>query len=312
MAPVPVTGEIRIALGKKDSSDWHAWSPVYRQGTNGEVITTRGKEFPVQVVAGHFTAQLEPGVCVIENPDGQQYTVLVPDEPADLWTLIEQAVGVPPDTGADLLDAAVERFIENNEGYPWSGVAGKPSALAAGGNQPNGFLVLGSDGKADASQLPSYVDDVLEFANQAAFPGTGTTGKIYVALDTGDSFRWSGSAYARISDRVTASGITDSTATGRAVLKGNIFSQLARNPDALVAGTVTRDSNGAATSAPVVWPDGSPGTYTATTLSSAFPGAVDAYTITYGSPVTATYTQPAVTRDSVTGAVTVVPAITVS
>ena len=86
---------------------------------------------------------------------------------------------------------------------------------------------------------------------------------------------------------------------------------LARNPDLLIAGTITRDSNGAATSAPVVWPDGSPGTYTATTLSTAFPGAVDAYTITYGSPVTRTYTQPAVTRDA-SGAPTAVPAIVVS
>lgn len=85
----------------------------------------------------------------------------------------------------------------------------------------------------------------------------------------------------------------------------------AKNPDLLVTGTITRDSNGAATSAPVVWPDGTPGTYTATTLSTAFPGAVDAYTITYGSPVTKTYTQPAVTRDA-SGAATNVPAITVA
>ena len=86
---------------------------------------------------------------------------------------------------------------------------------------------------------------------------------------------------------------------------------LAANPDLLIFGTITRDANGAATSAPVVWPNGQPGTYTATLVSTAFPGAVDAYTITYGSPVTRTYTQPAVTRDA-NGSVTVRPAITVS
>lgn len=85
----------------------------------------------------------------------------------------------------------------------------------------------------------------------------------------------------------------------------------ARNPDLLVTGTITRDSNEAATSAPVTWPDGSPGTYTADTLSTAFPGAVDAYHITYGSPVTKTYTQPAITRDAA-GAATAVPAIVVT
>ena len=87
--------------------------------------------------------------------------------------------------------------------------------------------------------------------------------------------------------------------------------QIARNPDLIITGAITRDANGAALSAPVTWPDGAAGTYTADVVSTAFPGAVDAYHITYGSPVAATYTQPAVTRDS-SGATTNVPAITVS
>ncbi len=86
---------------------------------------------------------------------------------------------------------------------------------------------------------------------------------------------------------------------------------LAGSPDLLIAGAVTRNANGAATSAPVQWPDTQPGTYTAISLSTAFPGAVDAYTITKGSPVTQTFTQAAVTRNA-TGAVTTRPAITVS
>ena len=51
------------------------------------------------------------------------------------------------------------------------------------------------DGKVPAEQLPSYVDDVLEFASRGAFPTTGESGKIYVALDTNYTYRWSGSAY---------------------------------------------------------------------------------------------------------------------
>lgn len=51
------------------------------------------------------------------------------------------------------------------------------------------------DGKVPESQLPSYVDDVLEYANLAAFPATGETGKIYIALDTNLVYRWSGSVY---------------------------------------------------------------------------------------------------------------------
>lgn len=63
-------------------------------------------------------------------------------------------------------------------------------------NKPN--LSLKADlvgGVVPASQLPSYVDDVLEFTNLAAFPATGEQGKLYVALDTNKIYRWSGSAY---------------------------------------------------------------------------------------------------------------------
>ncbi|MGW8936900.1 hypothetical protein, partial [Gordonia terrae] len=85
--------------------------------------------------------------------------------------------------------------------------------------------------------------------------------------------------------------------------------QLARTPDSLIAGAVTRNSDGVVTSAPVLWPDGTPGTYTTTAIHTS--GAVNAYTITYGSPVTKIFTQPTITRDS-SGAATNVPAVTVS
>lgn len=62
----------------------------------------------------------------------------------------------------------------------------------------SGVASLDSGGKVPAAQLPSYVDDIVEGANLAAFPGTGETGKIYVALDTGYTYRWSGSAYVRV------------------------------------------------------------------------------------------------------------------
>lgn len=110
---------------------------------------------------------------------------------------------------------------------------------------------------------------------------------------------------------VNVGGLTEEVADTRYAPVSETYRQLARTPDVLIAGAVTRNSDGAATSAPVVWPDGTAGTYTATTLSTAFPGAVDAYTVTYGLPVTKTYTQPAVTRDA-NGAATAVPAIVVS
>ena len=86
--------------------------------------------------------------------------------------------------------------------------------------------------------------------------------------------------------------------------------QLARDPEALFSGYVSRDSNGVATSAQVVWPDGVTGVYSATP-SVQWPGATNSYTITRAGTPTITFTQPVVTRNS-DGVVTTRPAITVS
>ena len=45
----------------------------------------------------------------------------------------------------------------------------------------NGVAELDENGLVPSNQLPSYVDDVLEFANKSSFPQTGESGKIYVA-----------------------------------------------------------------------------------------------------------------------------------
>jgi hypothetical protein len=74
--------------------------------------------------------------------------------------------------------------------------------------------------------------------------------------------------------------------------------------------SATRNADDAVTSASIVWPDGTTGTYTATTLSTDFPGATDAWSATYDSTPVKTITQPAVTRNA-NGAVTVQPAITI-
>lgn len=77
--------------------------------------------------------------------------------------------------------------------------------------QANGYASLDSGGKVPSTQLPAYVDDVLEFTNVAGFPGTGSTGVIYVALDTNKTYRWSGSVYVEIS---ASPGSTDSVTEG--------------------------------------------------------------------------------------------------
>lgn len=75
----------------------------------------------------------------------------------------------------------------------------------------DGVAELDGSGKVPSTQLPSYVDDVLEYADLASFPVTGETGKIYVAIDTNLTYRWTGSVYVEISQSL-ALGETSSTA----------------------------------------------------------------------------------------------------
>ena len=54
------------------------------------------------------------------------------------------------------------------------------------------------NGLIPSSQLPSYVDDVLEYTTRAEFPTTWEKGKIYIDISTDKSWRWSGSTYIEI------------------------------------------------------------------------------------------------------------------
>jgi hypothetical protein len=109
---------------------------------------------------------------------------------------------------------------------------------SANKNANNGYAGLDSAGKVAAAQLPSYVDDVLEFADLAAFPSTGETGKIYVAVDNGKIYRWSGSAYIEIS---ASPGSTDAVTEGSV----NLYFTTQRARDAFSASTGITINNGA-------------------------------------------------------------------
>jgi hypothetical protein len=75
----------------------------------------------------------------------------------------------------------------------------------------NGVVPLDGNALISSLYLPSYVDDVLEFDSISAFPATGERGKIYVALDSNLTYRWTGSQYIEISKSL-ALGETSETA----------------------------------------------------------------------------------------------------
>lgn len=75
----------------------------------------------------------------------------------------------------------------------------------------NGIATLDQNGLVPSSQLPSYVDDVIEVDTFSNLPGTGESGKIYIVQDTNLTYRWSGTGYVEISKSL-ALGETSSTA----------------------------------------------------------------------------------------------------
>lgn len=76
---------------------------------------------------------------------------------------------------------------------------------------PNGIASLNEQGVIPSTQLPSYVDDVIEVTQYDQLPKTGESGKIYIVTSTNIQYRWSGSAYVEISKSI-ALGETSSTA----------------------------------------------------------------------------------------------------
>lgn len=165
----------------------------------------------------------------------------------------------------------VNSKVTTLQGYFSSGIAKKATGDKNGNDitttyikaslkgAANGVATLDSDGKVPSSQLPSYVDDIIEgyympddstskfWADKStsASKVTGETGKIYVDKDTGITYRYSGTDYVEISSSL-ALGETSSTAyagnkgktnaTNIATLQGYFSSGIAKK--------ATADKNG--------------------------------------------------------------------
>lgn len=170
------------------------------------------------------------------SPDLKKWIPLNRDANVDQWTHIKeivQSVGLNYDKNSDIIslpdnssnnyfkgtsivdainkgDAAVKAQVDRLD-TKIDDVNEDLQDFKALKGQPNGLAELDGNGKVPASQLPSYVDDVLEFSTKAQFPQIGETGKIYVSKDTNLTYRWTGTQYLEISQSL-ALGETPSTA----------------------------------------------------------------------------------------------------
>ncbi len=144
-------------------------------------------------------------------------------------------IGITPDASVCLsLDSTGLKF---GDGTIQTTAGVSPSQKGAA----NGVASLDANAKIPAVQLPSYVDDVLEFGVFSNLPVTGETGKIYVTVTDSKCYRWSGTAYVEISP---SPGSTDSVTEGSSNLyftdarvRSTVLTGLQTNSGAAVAAT---------------------------------------------------------------------------
>ena len=173
---------IRGELTKINVTDALGYTPPTSDTTYGAAGTSLGlvkSGGDVTISSGTITVNDDSHNHVISNVDGLQSALDTKGSASDVSNL-KTLVG----------DTAVATQINN-------AVSSKAD--------------LDTNGKVPSSQLPSYVDDVLEYNGKSNFPSTGETGKIYIDIATNLTYRWSGSAYVEISPTL-ALGETSSTA----------------------------------------------------------------------------------------------------
>lgn len=163
-------------------SNWSAWQPILT-GSNLDKLASK--------------KDLEAKESTIHKGEVNGYAALDSTGKVPEAQLPEKVI-----KEYDLTPYAKSEDIKKTYATKQEVSAGKLDYTAeniANKGKANGYASLGGDGKVPADQLPSYVDDVLEFASKTNFPNSGEKGKIYVDLSTENIYRWSGSAYTEIS-----------------------------------------------------------------------------------------------------------------
>lgn len=108
------------------------------------------------------------------------------------------------------------------------------------------------NGKVPSDQLPSYVDDVIEFPSFQEFPGIGESGKIYIDTSTNSCYRWTGSTYVEIPSAIVLDEYPTQDSEN-AVQSGGVYSALQEKQD--IISDLSEIREGAALGATAVQPE---------------------------------------------------------
>lgn len=181
------------------------------QQANGVLIPSRAEtpdfiyNFYATIVTsnvGQFTFSVDPAAIV------SQSTLSTAVATAREEAIAVAASDTTAKVNAALETAAADATDKANQAEANAKAASVPAEQkgAAGG-----IAELDESGHVPDEQLPSSVKNVLEYSSKSAFPATGESGKIYVAIDTNKTYRWGGSTYTEIAQGI-ALGETAQTA----------------------------------------------------------------------------------------------------
>jgi len=176
-------------------------------------LTVNGRDIAADGVS------LDQHIANVENPHSvtkTQVGLSNVDNTADIDKPVSTAAQSALDLKQDIL--AEGAFVDGDKTKLDNVPLDTISALglkedAANKGVPNGYASLDAGGLVPTSQLPSYVDDIIEVATYTDLPAIGEAGKIYVVLadetsgGNTSSYRWTGTTYAMVSNTLTAADI---------------------------------------------------------------------------------------------------------
>ena len=201
------------------------------QGAPGLGIRYKGEVASVAELP--TTGQVQGDLWVIGNreDDTQPAESYIWDDAITDWVYggrIQGPQGVPGKDGADSTvpgpvgpagPAGADSTVPGPVGPAGADGAVGPAGPTAVSADAGNTSTLGADGFI---YTPAAVSSLVSAASAADFPAAGEAGIVYLAEDTGDTFRWDPAAksntYVRISERVPSTGIEDSTEIGRALV----------------------------------------------------------------------------------------------
>jgi hypothetical protein len=152
---------------------------------------TAGQYLKHDLSFGNLTASDIPNLDAAKITTGTLDPARIPNlDAAKVTTGAFDPARIPNLAPSKITQDASNRFVTDADKTAWNGMVPASTKGAA-----DGVATLDSSGRVPAAQLPSFVDDVIEYATRNSFPATGEQGKIYVATDANTTFRWTGTTY---------------------------------------------------------------------------------------------------------------------